>query len=77
LSDNKKDDHRQNRQGYADVYAAISPICAELLPDIGITRTSAYPHLGSPVGVNGPPALAIAVVDMFATTGVVARNGTL
>ena len=27
FSDNKKDDDRQNRRRYADIYAAISPVC--------------------------------------------------
>jgi hypothetical protein len=32
FSDNKKDDDRRNRRRYADIYAAINPICKALYP---------------------------------------------
>jgi hypothetical protein len=42
FSENKKDNDRPNHQRYADSYAAINPARKALLPDIGITKTSAY-----------------------------------
>jgi integrase len=45
FSDNKKDNDRQTGPRYADIYAAINPACKALLPNIGITKTSAYSWL--------------------------------
>ena len=45
FSDNKKDDDRPNPRRYADIYAAINPICKAALPKVGITTTSAYSWL--------------------------------
>ncbi|HEY8625032.1 MAG TPA: site-specific integrase, partial [Solirubrobacteraceae bacterium] len=42
FSENKKDDDRQTPRRYAGPYAAISPICEDFLPEVGITKTSAY-----------------------------------
>jgi hypothetical protein len=44
--------------------------------DVGIGAVSAQVALSSLPGVNGPTALAIAVVDMYATAPAAVGNGT-